>query len=279
VALFAVLQMVSGPNVEANLGEARRLIREAAERGAQLVALPENFGLMAMRETDKFAHLEREGEGPMQAMLAAAAREYGLWIVGGSVPLYSDDAQRALQTCFVYDERGEQRARYDKIHLFDVSLADGGEQYRESDTTAAGECVVVLDSPFGVLGLSICYDLRFPELYRALLDRGAQVLFAPSAFTHTSGAAHWELLCRARAVENLAWLVAPAQGGHHVNGRETWGHSMIVDPWGRVLAEQCASGNQLSGVVLAEVDLRHGEEIRRRFPATAHRQLVHPERR
>lgn len=279
MALFAVLQMVSGPNVEANLGEARRLIREAAERGAQLVALPENFGLMAMRETDKFAHLEREGEGPMQAMLAAAAREYGLWIVGGSVPLYSDDAQRALQTCFVYDERGEQRARYDKIHLFDVSLADGGEQYRESDTTAAGECVVVLDSPFGVLGLSICYDLRFPELYRALLDRGAQVLFAPSAFTHTSGAAHWELLCRARAVENLAWLVAPAQGGHHVNGRETWGHSMIVDPWGRVLAEQCASGNQLSGVVLAEVDLRHGEEIRRRFPATAHRQLVHPERR
>jgi len=279
VALFAVLQMVSGPNVEANLGEARRLIREAAERGAQLVALPENFGLMAMRETDKFAHLEREGEGPMQTMLAAAAREYGLWIVGGSVPLYSDDAQRALQTCFVYDECGEQRARYDKIHLFDVSLADGGEQYRESDTTAAGECVVVLDSPFGVLGLSICYDLRFPELYRALLDRGAQVLFAPSAFTHTSGAAHWELLCRARAVENLAWLVAPAQGGHHVNGRETWGHSMIVDPWGRVLAEQCASGNQLSGVVLAEVDLRHGEEIRRRFPATAHRQLVHPERR
>ncbi len=271
MALFAALQMASGPNVEANLGAARRLIREAAERGAQLVALPENFGLMAMREADKFAHLEREGEGPMQAMLATAARECGLWIVGGSIPLHSDDPQRALQTCFVYDDRGQQRARYDKIHLFDVDLAESGERYRESDTTAAGERLVALDSPFGVLGLSICYDLRFPELYRALLDRGAQVLFAPSAFTRSTGAAHWELLCRTRALENLAWLVAPAQGGYHVNGRETWGHSMIVDPWGRVLAEQCATGSQHSGVVLAEVDVQRAEQTRRRFPAISHR--------
>lgn len=271
---IAAIQMSSGPNVDANLAEAKRLIEEAANAGAQLVALPENFGLLAMREPDKFEHQEREGEGPMQAMLAGCASKHGVWIVGGTIPVCSDDPERPHQTCFVYDDRGEQRARYDKIHLFDVAIGASGERYLESATTMPGEQPVVLDSPFGRLGLSVCYDLRFPELYRCLLDQGAEILFAPSAFTRTTGAAHWELLCRARALENLAWMVAPAQGGYHVNGRETWGHSMIVDPWGVVVAEHCASGNQSVGVAVAEIDLARQRKTRERFPCVAHRRLI-----
>lgn len=270
---FAALQMTSGADVDANLVEAKRLIRRAAEAGADLVALPENFALLAMREADKFAHLEQEGEGPMQRMLADCAREFGVWIVGGTVPLASGDEMRAHQTCFVYDDQGQQRARYDKIHLFDVAIGSTGERYCESDSTAPGSALVVVDSPFGKLGLSVCYDLRFPELYRALLERGAQILFAPSAFTQTTGKAHWDLLCRARAVENLAYLIAPAQGGRHANGRETWGHSMIVDPWGRVLAEQGVTTASDSAVAIAEIDLARLAEIRRQFPATHHRQI------
>ncbi len=261
----AALQMASGPQVDANLLEAERLIRHAADAGASLVALPEFFALMGMRDTDKLAIAEPFGKGPIQEFLARTARRFGVWIVGGSLPLKGHDPDRIRNSCMLYDSDGHCVARYDKIHLF--SFQRGGEQYDESRTIEAGDEVVVVDTPFGRLGLSVCYDLRFPELYRAMGI--VDMIFIPSAFTETTGRAHWETLVRARAIENQAYVVAPAQGGYHMNGRETHGSSMIVDPWGVVL-DQLPRG---SGVVIAGVNPVHQASLRGQLPALSQRRI------
>lgn len=265
----AAVQMASGPNVQANLDESARLIAEAADAGAGLVALPENFGLIGESESVKLRHAEADGSGPMQDFLAGAAARHGVWLVGGTVPLATPSGERVRQALLLYDDAGRRVARYDKIHLFDVTLEPGGETYRESGTIEPGDTPVSVDTPLGRLGLSICYDLRFPELYRTLLAQGASAFVAPSAFTKATGRAHWEPLLRARAIENLAYMIAPAQGGYHVNKRETWGHTMIVDPWGTVVAEH----QQGAGVVTADFDPHLVDNTRRHFPSIHHRRL------
>lgn len=265
--IVAAIQMASGSSLESNLAEAERLIARAAESGAALVVLPENFAVMGMDEGGKLARAEREGEGPMQDMLAAQAARHGVWIVGGTVPLASSDPRRVHAACLLYDDAGRQVARYDKIHLFDVTLEESGERYMESETTLPGERGVVVETPFGRLGLAVCYDLRFPELFRALLDEGAELIAVPSAFTAFTGKAHWEALVRVRAIENQCYVIAAAQGGIHGNGRETWGDSMVVDPWG-VVMDRLARG---PGIVRAECDRAHLARIRRSFPAVRHR--------
>lgn len=262
----AAIQMASGPNIQANLLEAGRLIGVAAEAGARLVVLPENFALMGMTEFDKVEVRESEGEGPIQAFLAKQARKHGVWIVGGTVPLAADDPGKVRMASLLFDASGEQRARYDKVHLFDVQLTESGEKYVESETIEPGSQVVVVDTPVGRLGLAICYDLRFPELFRRMAGEGTEIIALPSAFTAVTGKAHWEVLLRARAIENLCYVVASAQGGYHANGRETHGDSMIVDPWGTVL-DRLPRG---SGVVVAEVDRARLADVRRTFPALSH---------
>ena len=265
----AAVQMASGPNVNANLLEAARLITQAVDSGAGLVVLPENFALMGLAETDKVELREAPGEGPMQEFLSQQAAKHGIWLVGGTVPLVSDDSAKVRATCLVFDDCGQQVARYDKIHLFDVHVVDTDENYVESETIESGDRVVVVDSPFGRIGLSVCYDLRFPELYRALLDEGMELLTMPAAFTAITGKAHWESLIRARAIENLSYVVAAAQGGYHINGRETHGDSMIVDPWGLIL-DRLPRG---SGVVVADIDLGRLTSTRQHFPCVDHRRL------
>jgi len=261
----AAIQMASGPNVQANLQEASRLIALAAATGARLIALPEYFCLMGMRDTDKVKAREKDGAGPVQDFLAAEAKRHKAWIVGGTVPLECADPGRVRNACLVYDGEGKRVARYDKIHLFGFDL--GQEKYAEEDTIEPGRAVVTLDTPWARIGLSVCYDLRFPELYRAMGE--VDILFIPSAFTETTGKAHWETLIRARAIENQCYVVAPAQGGYHVNGRETHGNTMIVDPWGVVL-DRLPRG---SGVVVAGVSPTYTAKIRRSLPALKHRTL------
>jgi nitrilase len=262
----AALQMTSGADVATNLRAAERLIAAAAADGATLAVLPENFALMGQTEQAKLGLRERDGDGPLQQFLAAQARRHAIWLVGGTLPLAGDDPGRVRAACLLYDAAGRRVARYDKLHLFDVEVADSGERYVESETIEPGTTPVVADTPFGRLGLAVCYDLRFPELYRAL---HADVLLVPSAFTYVTGHAHWELLLRARAIENLAYVVAPAQGGVHENGRRTWGHSMVVDPWGVVMAER-AEG---PGVVTADLDAARQARLRLELPALDHRVL------
>ena len=261
----AALQMVSTPEVMSNLESADRLIAAAAAAGARLVALPENFYLIGRHEGDKVKVREPEGEGPIQSFLAAAARRHRVWIVGGTAPISCADPGRIRSACLVFDDSGRRVARYDKMHLFRFEAAD--ERYDESRTLEAGESAVALQSPFGRLALSVCYDVRFPELYRELGDFDA--MFVPSAFTVPTGAAHWETLLRARAIENQAYVIAPAQGGLHASGRRTYGHTMIVDPWGQVLAVRPEG----EGVVLAEMDTERVQEVRASLPAVANRRL------
>jgi nitrilase len=261
----AAIQMASGPQVAANLSEASRLIKMAVEQGAALVALPEYFAIMGLKDTDKVKAAEDFGKGPIQEFLARTAKRYGIWLLGGSLPLKSADPERIRNTSLLFDNQGNCVARYDKIHLF--GFKRGAEHYDESGTIEAGNEVVAVDTPFGRLGLSICYDLRFPELYRGM--NSPDIIFIPSAFTETTGRAHWETLVRARAIENLAYVVAPAQGGYHMNGRETHGHTMIVDPWGVVL-DQLPRG---SGVVSAGINPVHMVEVRTSLPALKHRTL------
>ena len=262
---IAAVQMVSGPTVAANLEEAGRLIAMAAARGAQLVALPEYFCIMGLKDTDKVKVREAEGDGPIQAFLSNAARRHGIWIVGGSAPLVSADPGKVRNSSLVYDASGKQVARYDKIHLFGFQMND--ERYDEANTIEPGATPVCVDTPFGRLGLSICYDLRFPELYRAMKD--VDIILVPSAFTETTGRAHWETLLRARAIENLAYVLAPAQGGRHASGRETHGDSMIIDAWGVVL-DRLPLG---AGVVIADVHLERMRGWRRNLPALSHRTI------
>jgi predicted amidohydrolase len=262
---IAAVQMASGPNVKGNLQEAGRLIELAASSGARIVALPEYFAIMGMKDTDKVAVREKPGDGPIQAFLSETARKHGIWLVGGSAPLEASVPQKVRNSCLVYDNEGKQVARYDKIHLFNLTL--GEENYAEERTIEPGDRIVTVDSPYGRIGLSICYDLRFPELYRAMGD--VDIIVVPSAFTATTGKAHWEPLIRARAIENLAYLMAPAQGGYHVNGRETHGDSMIVDPWG-VILDRLPRG---SGVVVAGINPNYQKTIRKSLPALSHRTL------
>jgi len=268
---FAAIQLASGPSVNANLLEAGKLIADAANAGAKLVALPENFALMGESEFDKIEQKEVEGAGPIQDFLANTASKHGIWLVGGTIPLADENENKIIAACLVFNDRGEQVARYDKIHLFDVSVPGTDEEYRESDTIAKGSRELVLDSPFGKLGIAICYDLRFPELFRKMATQGMDVLIIPSAFTAETGAAHWEILLRARAVENLCYVVAPNQGGFHLNGRKTYGHSMVIDPWGVVL--DCYKTG--SGFVISDIDLERVEKVRASFPALQHRQIFH----
>lgn len=267
--IIAAIQMASGPQVSANLIEAERLLAEAAAAGACLAVLPENFAMLGRSDEERLTEAEEEGDGPLQAWLSDRARRHGMWIVGGTIPIKAGP-DRVSGACLVYDDQGKRQARFDKMHLFDVTLPDGRERYRESDSTLAGDSVVVIDSPVGRLGLAVCYDLRFPELFRAMAEKGAEVFAVPSAFTVQTGRAHWELLLRARAVENLAYVVAGAQGGFHVSGRETWGHSMIVDPWGTVVAQQ----PQGPGVVTAEIALERLHSVRESFPVLNHRRAI-----
>jgi nitrilase len=261
--------MSSGADVARNLELAGGLLAAAAEDGCRIAVLPENFALMPLRGRDKNAHAEDLGDGPIQAFLSRAASDNGLWIVGGSAPLKSPDADRVYGASLLVDERGEMRAVYRKIHLFDVDLSDSDESYRESQSMYPGSEAVCADTPAGRLGLSICYDLRFPELYRTLLDDGASWFTVPSAFTETTGKAHWHTLIRARAIENLAYVVAPGQFGKHPDGRSTYGHSIICDPWGRVLAESPDE----NGFIAVDFDLDAQDRLRKEFPALANRKL------
>lgn len=261
----AAIQMASGPSVTANLEEAARLIEEAAAQEAKLVVLPEYFCIMGMKDTDKLTVREQPGSGQIQDFLSQTAKRLGIWLVGGSVPLASPDPDRVYNSCLVYDDRGMQVARYDKIHLFGLQM--GNERYAEERTIKAGSQVVTVDSPFGRIGLSICYDLRFPELFRMM--NGVDIILAPAAFTAITGKAHWEVLVRARAVENMAYVIAPGQGGYHVNGRETNGDSMIVDPWG-VVIERLPRG---PGAVVATIDPGYQSSLRTNLPALSHRTL------
>jgi deaminated glutathione amidase len=263
----AALQMTSGPDVAANLEQAAGLLQEAAARGARLALLPENFSFLGLKDADKRAVAEADGSGAAQEFLAASARKLRLWIVGGTVPLQAGRDGRVAAASLVYDSDGRRVARYDKIHLFDVDIPGRAESYRESAHVAPGAAAVVVDTPVGRLGLSVCYDVRFPELYRHLSANGAQLLAVPSAFTSPTGRAHWETLLRARAIENLCYVVAPAQSGFHPSGRETYGDSMIVDFWGRVL-ERVPRGR---GCAVAEVDLERQAGVRESFPALTHR--------
>ena len=267
---IAALQTVSGTGVAANLEAARTLLQQAAAGGAELAVLPEYFCLMGRRDTDKLGVRERFGDGPVQSFLAQAARDLRMWIVGGTLPLAAGDEAHVRNASLAYSPEGVCVARYDKIHLFKYD--NGREQYDESRVIEAGSAphAFTLPSRDGHawrVGLSVCYDLRFPELYRSL---GADLLLVPSAFTYPTGEAHWELLLRARAVENLAYVAAPAQGGTHENGRRTWGHSMVVDPWGAVVAERADEG---AGVVLADLDIGRLRQVRAQLPALGHRVL------
>jgi len=266
---IAALQMVSTTSVEANLAAARRLIAHAARDGAELVALPEYFCLMGRADRDKLAIAEAPGEGPIQLMLADAARAHGVWVIGGTLPLRSSDPDRVLNSNGVYAPDGTLAARYDKIHLFRYD--NGREHYDEGVAIQAGDTPTAVKAGVLRVGLSVCYDLRFPELYRELVfakgERPCDLISVPAAFTHTTGLAHWELLLRARAVENQCYVIAAAQGGRHENGRRTFGHSMVVDPWGEVLAVV----DEGEGVALAEVDPARIASVRSQLPALQHR--------
>ncbi len=264
----AAIQMASGPHLHANLAEAGRLIAEAASSGAKLVVLPENFALMPLADADRLAIVEPEGAGPIQQFLAEQARRHRVWVVGGTLPVAAGVAGKMRAACLLLNDRGERVARYDKMHLFDVALPNG-ERYQESNVFEAGDQTVVVDTPFGRLGLAVCYDLRFPELFRAMLDQGADVFALPAAFTALTGKAHWEALLRARAIENLAYVIAAAQGGYHANGRETYGDSLIASPWGEVL-DRLPRG---AGIVLAELDRARLTQVRASLPSIHHRRL------
>lgn len=265
----AALQMSSRADVAQNLAAARLLLERARADGAVLAVLPENFSFMGHHEGERRAIVEADGDGPVQRAMSAAARELCLWIVAGTQPIAVPGEARPANACIVYDAAGRRVARYDKIHLFDVDLPGGRENYRESENVVPGAQPVTVDTPAGRLGLSVCYDLRFPELYRKLVSEGAEILSVPSAFTGPTGRAHWEILLRARAVENLSFVIAAAQTGIHDNDRETYGDSLVVDWWGRVLARQPRG----TGVVTAALDREGQRAARRGFPALDHRRI------
>ena len=262
--------MISTADVDQNLASASELITKAVNQGAYFLLLPENFPLMGHEEHDKVAILEPFGQGPIQDFLSEQSRKHGVWLMGGTIPLQASVADKIRAACMLYDPEGNFAFRYDKMHLFDVMVdEDAGESYQESNTLEAGNEIVVAETPFGNIGMSVCYDLRFPELYRAMLKNDVNIITVPSAFTATTGVAHWKSLLRARAIENLCYVIASNQGGRHINDRETWGHSMIIDPWGEIL-DCIAKG---PGFAIADIDLDKQKTLRRNFPCLEHRQL------
>ena len=271
---LAVIQMVSQTDIQTNLVAARRLLEQAAEAGARLAVLPENFAAMGRSDLVALGRAEAEGAGPILPWLKQAARDLSLWIVAGTIPLPPDDQPLAkVRACSVLvDDHGQRVARYDKLHLFDADVSDARGCYRESDDYTAGERLVVVDTPVGRLGMSVCYDLRFAELYTALRLAGAELISAPSAFTAVTGQAHWEMLVRTRAIETQCYMLAAAQGGEHPNGRMTHGHSSIVDFWGQVLAEQ-ATGE---AVLVVDRDTAAQTAMRQRMPVVMHRRFTTP---
>jgi nitrilase len=265
IVKVAGIQMASSPSVAANLIEAERLIKLAAEAGAKIVVLPEYFCIMGIHDTDKVSVKEKEGDGPIQNFLSKMAKKHKILLIGGTVPLVSSVPNKVRNSCLVYNDKGKQIARYDKIHLFGLDLAT--EHYHEENTIEPGHEVIVVETPYGKIGLSTCYDLRFPELYRAMGE--VDMIVVPSAFTETTGKAHWETLIRARAIENLCYVIAPAQGGYHLSGRETHGNSMIVDPWG-VILDRLPRG---SGIVMAGVNTHYEASLRKSLPALKHKTI------
>lgn len=266
---IAAIQMASGTNVSANLIEASKQITSAAQAGAKLIVLPENFAVMVFKDADQIKIAEEDGTGPIQDYLSEQAKKNKVWLISGTIPIKSAVENKVYAACLVYNEKGERVSRYNKIHLFDVHLEITNETYSESETLEAGNEVVVVDTPFGKIGIAVCYDLRFPELFRQLVLRGAEIIVLPSAFTASTGKAHWEVLLRARAIENLCYLVASAQGGYHVNGRETYGDSMIIDPWGTIM-DRLPHG---SGYIVADIDINSLHKLRQNFPVLKHRKI------
>lgn len=265
----AAIQMTSGPNIQANLDEAAKLIEQAASQGAELIVLPENFSQMPTNERERVNNAEADGDGHVQNFLSAQSKKHKAWIVGGTIPIKSDEDNRAYASSLVFNSDGERVARYDKIHLFDVLIEENNETYNESATTVPGNKVVVVDTPFGRIGLSVCYDLRFPELFRNMIDEGMEICVLPAAFTAFTGQSHWEPLVRARAIENQCYIIAAAQGGYHLNNRQTYGHSMVVNPWGNVL-DSVGTG---PGVVITEIEKSVLNTTRKNFRVLHHRRL------
>lgn len=264
----AVVQMVSSAKVADNLQLAEQYLIQAKEQGAELVVLPENFAFMGMNEVDKLLIAENYGQGPIQQKMSELAKDLGVWLIAGTIPL-KGKGSKVRASCIVYDDKGLTVARYDKIHLFDVRVSEQ-EKHQESLTIEAGTDIALVDTPVGKVGLTVCYDLRFPELYQHLVQRGAQLFSVPSAFTAVTGAAHWDVLIRARAIENLCYVLAPNQGGFHENGRHTYGHSMVVEPWGKVLAQK----EEGQGLIFADIDLQRLLQLRRQFPCVEHHVLI-----
>ena len=262
---IAAVQMVSTPEPEENFATARRLVGQAAADGAQLVLLPEYWPIMGMRDTDKVAHAETLGAGPIQSLMAELAQQHGIWLIGGTLPLVAPEAGKVLNTTLVFDPAGQRVARYDKIHLF--SFTKGDESYDEARTIVPGEQVQTFEAPFGKVGLSVCYDLRFPELYRAMGE--CKLIVVPAAFTYTTGQSHWETLLRARAIENQCYVLAAAQGGTHRNGRRTWGHSMLIDPWGEIKSVV----DEGEGIAIGAIEPHLLGKMRESLPALLHRKL------
>lgn len=273
MGIVAAIQMTSSHIVAENLAAAGKLLREAKDSGCDIACLPENFSFIGLRDADKLEVAEADGSGPVQSFLSDTARQLKMWILGGTIVIRGDTERRVANSSLLIDAAGKRVARYDKIHLFDVTIPGRDEQYRESTHVTPGREPVIADTPVGKLGLSVCYDMRFPELYRELVSQGAEWLAMPAAFTVPTGRAHWETLLRARAIENLCYVVAPAQTGTHTSGRETYGDSLIVDYWGQVVA-RLAKG---AGVITAEIDLAKEAETRARFPALDNRQLGLPD--
>jgi len=273
---IAAIQMASGPQLKANLMEATRLIREAAKKGSQMIVLPESFALMAMHESENIELAENENDGYIQNIIKQSAIDNKVWIVAGSIPLKSKSSDKISAASLMFNDKGELVARYNKIHLFDVDINspkkcdDQSETYRESDTFEAGKEIVVVDTPFGKIGMSICYDLRFPMLYQEMVKRGAEIILVPSAFTHTTGKMHWEPLLKARAIENQCYVIAAAQGGFHVNGRRTYGHSIAIDYLGKTQALLLKG----TGVISTPINLEELRKLRQSFPVLEHAVLT-----
>ncbi len=266
----AVVQMVSGKDLEKNLQAASGLIADAARQQAELVLLPEYFPIISDDEMDKIKIREAYGNGPIQTFLSEQSRRHGIWLMGGTLPLETDDSNRVYNSCLLYDPQGNITNRYDKVHLFDVNVdGSGNESYNESSSIVPGDTIVTAITPFATIGMTVCYDLRFPELYREMIDKQVNLITVPSAFTYTTGKHHWETLLKARAVENLCFVMAANQGGKNTDKRTTWGHSMIISPWGDILA----GIDEGPGVAVADLDFQAQEKLRKSFPTLQHRKF------
>jgi nitrilase len=266
---IAAVQMCSSENIDHNLAMTDKFILEAAKNGAKLIVLPEMFAIMGLKTTDKIIKKETFKNGKIQSFLSETAKKYQTWIVGGTIPIACDNKTKIRAACIVFNNKGEIVARYDKIHLFDVVLSET-ETYKESDTTELGDKIIVIDTPLGKLGLTVCYDIRFPELFRCLANKGAEIVAIPSAFTVKTGEAHWQLLAQSRAVENFCYVIGSCQGGTHTNGRKTHGHSLIIEPWGNIIAKK---DDTEPGVIYANIDLDHLKQVRKSIPALDHQKI------